>query len=95
MKVRLDPDGALVTLRSMPSGPHRRMHQVLRRPADDPPGREVGLDVKRARTPGDPPVFRLRIGAWRAAWLLHPDHLGVLRVFHRSEGHSWLERRYP
>lgn len=95
MKVRLDPDGALTTLRSMPPGPRKRMREALRLLADDPSGHENGLDVKRLRTPGDPPAFRLRVGAWRAVWLLQPDHLDVLRIFHRSEGYSWLERRYP
>lgn len=95
MRVRLDPDQALAVLRAMPPTPRKRMRAALRALAKDPSGRSVDLDVKRLQTPGDPPAFRLRVGEWRAGWLLHKDALDVIRIFHRDEGYRWLDRRYP
>jgi hypothetical protein len=95
MRVRLDPDGALVPLRTMPPGPRNAMRQALALLADDPSGRSTGLDVKRLRTAGGPAAFRLRIGDWRACWLLRGDTLDVVRIFHRSDGYGWLDRMYP
>lgn len=72
-----------------------RMRRALRRLPDDPSGTSTGLDVKRLQTPGDPPAFRLRIGDWRACWLLRDDTIDVVRIFHRREGYGWLDRMYP
>lgn len=95
MRVRLDPEQAQAVLRSMPPVPRKRMRAALRKLADDPSGRSTGLDVQRLRTSGDPPAFRLRVGEWRAAWLLRKDAVDVIRIFHRSEGYGWLDRRLP
>lgn len=94
-RVRLDPDNALPVLRSMPPAMRTRMRKALWSLQDDPSGRSTGLDLKRLRTPGDPPAFRLRIGDWRACWLLRVDAIDVVRIFHRREGYGWLERMYP
>ena len=95
MKVRLDPDEAMAVLRSMPPGPRKRLRAALQSLATDPSGRSNGLDVKRLRTPGQPPAFRLRVGDWRAVWLLRRQSVDVIRILHRSEGYGWLDRRYP
>lgn len=95
MRVRLDPDHAVPVLRSMPPAMRARMREALRRLPDDPSGRSIGLDGKRLRTPGDPPAFRLRVGDWRACWLLGKDTIDVVRIFHLREGYGWLDRMYP
>jgi mRNA-degrading endonuclease RelE of RelBE toxin-antitoxin system len=94
MRVRLDPDGARPVLRAMPPDARKKMRAALRKLADDPSGRSARLDVKRLRTPGEPSAFRLRMGEWRAVWLLRKRSLDVIRIFHRSEGYGWLDRRY-
>ncbi|MCA1819449.1 MAG: type II toxin-antitoxin system RelE/ParE family toxin [Halobacteriales archaeon] len=79
----------------MPPEAKRQMREALRKLATDPSGRSMGLDVKMLRTTEAAPVYRLRIGEWRAAWQVRGNVLQVVRVFHRSEGYGWLERMYP
>jgi hypothetical protein len=71
------------------------MRAALTELGRDASGRSAGLDVKRLQVGGDPPAYRLRIGNWRAAFLLRPDRIEVVRIFHRDEGYGWLDRLYP
>ena len=79
----------------MPPEPKRRMKEALGRLAKDPAGRTTGLDVRQLDVRSDYPVHRLRMGDWRAAWFVRDGNVEVIRIFHRSEGYGWLERRYP
>lgn len=94
-RLQLRADTAAAVLSAMPPTPRKRMRDALRRLPDDPSGRSTGLDVKRLRTPGDPPVYRLRVGAWRAAFIVRRHSIDVVRIFARDEGYGWLERRAP
>ncbi len=55
----------------------------------------VYFDVRRLTATAGTNVYRLRVGDWRAAFLLRARAVEVIRVFHRSEGYGWLERLYP
>lgn len=93
-RTRLHPVNAAAVLRSVPPETSRRFREAFRRLADDPTGISVGLDVKVLETDENMPrMFRVRLGDWRAAFTLEADAVIVLRVFHRSEGYGWLERR--
>ena len=94
MKLRLDPDAAQA-LRAMAPVPRRRMKDALAKVAVDASGRTGRLDVKQLASNAPWPAFRLAVGDWRAAWFIRDGTVQVLRVFHRSEGYSWLERLYP
>lgn len=95
MKLRLRRDTAKAVLSTMPPTARKRMRAALAQLPEDPSGTTTDLDVKRLRTADEPPVFRLRVGDWRAAFLVRGDTVDVVKIFHRSEGYGWLDRRYP
>lgn len=94
-RLRLRRDTALEVLRTMPPTPRKRMRAALGRLADDPSGRSNGLDVRPLHTDGPTTVYRLRVGEWRAGWMLRGECVDVVRIFHRSDGYGWLERLHP
>ena len=94
-RLRLEPSHAAGPLQAMPPEPRKAMEKALASLVEDPSGKRSGLDVRRlTATPGTN-VYRVRVGEWRAAFLLRGRAIEVVRVFHRSEGYSWLERAYP
>lgn len=44
-----------------------------------------------ASPPGQPQVYRLRVGDYRAAFQVDGHTLRVIRIFHRSQGYAWLD----
>ncbi len=95
LELRLRRDTAASALEAMPPIPKKRMREALRLLPEDPSGRTTGLDVKRLRTAGEPAVYRLRVGTWRAAFVIRSNHVDIVRIFARNEGYGWLERRAP
>lgn len=93
--VRLHPIQAAGPLRAMAPTAKRKVKQAIDRLAQDPSGKTTGLDVKRLRASSQPPLYRVRVGDWRVVWQLRDGVIEVLKVFHRSEGYAWLDRRYP
>lgn len=92
MKVRLTP-GAAAELRLLPPQVRSRLRKTLAQLATDPFGRKTGLDVKRLRSPQTPEaVYRVRVGGWRAVYLVRGSTVAVVRVFARDEGYGWMER---
>ncbi len=79
----------------MPPEPRRRLKAALVHLARDPSGRTAKLDVKRLEAPDAWPMFRLRLGSWRAVFEVREGILEVVRVFARHEGYDWLDRRHP
>ena len=49
--------------------------------------------VKRLDAPGSgAAVFRLKIGDYRAVYVIRGPEIRVLRVFDRDQGYDWLKR---
>lgn len=90
MQVQLDPVQAVPAMRSLPPAAKRSMRAALAKLGKDPTGRSVGLDVRRLDSEGAPPVHRIKVGDWRAAFIVGKNHVRVVRIFHRSEGYAWL-----
>lgn len=67
----------------------RRMRHALRLLTEDPSGLTNKLNVKRLDFNPGQPIYRLRVGEWRAAFTVD-SAVVVLRIFHRSEGYGWL-----
>ena len=68
------------------------MREAIRGLALDPSGRARLLDVKPLEIGGrGSPLYRLRVGEWRAAFELRDRDVIILRVFARSEGYGWLD----
>lgn len=95
MRLRLRRDTAKAILPTMPPTARKRMRAALAELPGDPSGTTTGLDVKRLKTDDGPPIFRLRVGDWRAAFIVRERSVDVVRIFHRGEGYGWLDRRYP
>lgn len=89
MRVILDPRHAAPVLRHLAPLPRRRLKAALKRLGEDPSGLSNDLDVKRLDTEPGQPMYRLRVGDWRAAFTVD-EEVVVLRIFHRSDGYGWL-----
>lgn len=74
-----------------PPAVKRRLKHALAGLRSDPQGTGGSLDVKRLEASGSPAIWRLAVGAWRAAYVLDRERVRVLEVFPRSEGYDWLE----
>ena len=68
-----------------------RVKNALARLEDDPVRRRSGTDIKRLVTPGEPALFRLRIGDYRAIYFVIDQEVKVTEIIHRSKGYKWLE----
>lgn len=73
----------------MPPTVKKRVKAALRLLAADPTGTSNRLDVKRLDADPGQPMYRLRVGEWRAAFTVDSAII-VLKIFHRSEGYAWL-----
>lgn len=92
MKVFLT-HAAARTVRGLPPETKRRLKRAVLALPMDPIGEKGKLDVRRLAGHGDiGPVYRLRVGDWRAVFRILGARIEVVRVFHRSEGYGWMER---
>ena len=69
----------------------KRVNDALAELEDDPFRRRSGSDIKKLVTPDEPPLFRLRIGDYRAIYFVVDHEVKVTEVIHRSKGYKWLE----
>lgn len=92
-RLRLHPELAARPLRELSPATKRAMRDALRRLSEDPTGAESRLEVRelQVKAAGDP-VFRLRVGDWRAVYRVRGAEVQVLKIFHRREDYGWLER---
>ncbi|MBN2230662.1 MAG: type II toxin-antitoxin system RelE/ParE family toxin [Candidatus Thorarchaeota archaeon] len=58
---------------------------------DNPFKRRSGSDIKKLVTPTEPPLYRLRIGDFRAIYFVIDNEVRVTEIIHRSKGYKWLE----
>lgn len=57
----------------------------------DPFRKRSGSDIKKLVTPDEPPLFRLRIGNYRAIYFVIDNEVRITEIIHRSKGYKWLE----
>ncbi len=69
----------------------KRIKEVLQNLQDDPFHRRSGADIKKLITTNEPPLFRLRIGNYRAIYFVLEGEVKVTEIIHRSKGYKWLE----
>lgn len=69
----------------------KRVKDSLLKLEDNPFRRRSGVDIKKLVTPDEPPLFRLRIGDYRAIYFVLNDEVRVTEIIHRSKGYKWLE----
>ena len=68
-----------------------RVKEALVNLEDDPFRKRSGSDIKKLVTPDEPPLFRLRIGDYRAIYFVIDSEVRVTEIIHRSKGYKWLE----
>ncbi len=92
-KVVLERRGAFDALNAMGPAAKRAIKLALAGLAENPyPPGEMGA-VKRLDAPSSgEPVFRLRVGEYRAVYVVRATEIRVLRIFHRAEGYAWMKR---
>ncbi len=69
----------------------KRVKDALLELEDNPFRRRSSVDIKKLITPDDPPLFRLRIGDYRAIYFVFQAEVRVTEIIHRSKGYKWLE----
>ena len=68
-----------------------RIKEALHQLQEDPFRKRSGSDIKKLVTPDEPPLFRLRIGHYRAIYFVIGQDVRITEIIHRSKGHKWLE----
>jgi len=69
----------------------KRVKEALLNLEESPFRRRLSVDIKKLVTSGEPPLFRLRIGDYRAIFFIIKDEVRVTEIIHRSKGYKWLE----
>jgi mRNA-degrading endonuclease RelE of RelBE toxin-antitoxin system len=66
-----------------------RIKSVLKELERDP--FQSSLDIKKIISNKEPPVFRIRIGDYRATYSIIGKKIMVSKIFHRKKGYKWLD----
>ena len=82
---------ALAQLALLDSKQKKRIKSHLQGLEDDSFRRRSRADIKRLITHAEPPLFRLRIGDYRAIYFVVNYDVRVTEIIHRSRGYKWLD----
>ena len=77
---------ALSQLDELPSKERRRVVRGLEALGTDPFTPRSGCDVKKLEG-GDPAKYRLRVGEWRAVYVVIEDEIRIISIFRRGQGY--------
>lgn len=58
---------------------------------EDPFRSRPQADIKKMKLPSIPPLFRMRIGDYRAIYFVVDKEVRVTEIIHRSKGYKWLD----
>ena len=86
MRQVLVSDTARQQLDGLPPKERRRLVQALHALAEDPFRPRAGADIKKL-IGTDPPKYRLRMGQWRAVYLVGGGEVQVVEIFRRGRGY--------
>lgn len=78
-------------LKLLDSKRRKRIKEGLRNLEISPFRNRPGADIKKLVTHAEPPLFRMRIGDYRAVYFIVGDEVRVTEIIHRSKGYKWLE----
>jgi mRNA interferase RelE/StbE len=68
-----------------------RVKDALLNLEENPFRKRSGVDIKKLVTSDELPLFRLRIGDYRAIYFVLENEIRVTEIIHRSRGYKWLE----
>jgi mRNA-degrading endonuclease RelE of RelBE toxin-antitoxin system len=88
--IELGP-GAGRDLRGISLADQRKILTEIQRRLKTEPYREIKTRIRRL-TGIVPPLYRLRVGDYRAYYRIVGDHVVVLAVLHKKDGERWLRR---
>ena len=77
-------------LRALPTGTGDRIKRALAELGDHPFRSRSGVDIKRLKGPGRD-YFRMRIGDYRAIYVVEGHRELVAKIIRRSEAYKWLD----
>jgi mRNA interferase RelE/StbE len=77
---------ALAQLDELPSKERRRVVRGLEALGEDPFTPRSGCDIKKLEV-GTPPKYRLRVGEWRAVYVVEPAEVRAISIFRRGQGY--------
>ena len=78
-------------LRGIPPADQRKILSEIQLRLKTAPYREIKTRIKRL-TSIVPPLYRLRVGDYRAYYRIAGDHVVVLAVLHKKDSDRWLRR---
>ena len=81
---------AVSQLELLESKEKKRVKEALFGLEEDPFRNRPRADIKKLRHPSEPPLFRLRIGDYRAIYFVISNEVRVTEIIHRSKGYDWL-----
>jgi len=80
---------ALANLNSLEEKIITRIKSSLKQLELDP--FQSGLDIKKIISNKDPPVYRIRVGDYRATYSIIDEKILISKIFHRKKGYKWLD----
>jgi mRNA interferase RelE/StbE len=90
--VVLDTELAAPVFRRLPPTTKQAVKAGLRLLREDPFETNPNADIMLLDgSPGEEPVYRLRVGNWRVVFTRDGATVKVIRIFHREEGYDWLD----
>ena len=81
---------AVAQLGLLDDGRAKGIKDALYRLEEDPIRPRSGADVKRLAMSLNPPLFRFRVGDYRAIYFVTDREVRVTEIIHRSKGYKWL-----
>ncbi len=83
-------DTAVSQLSLLDEKQKKRIKDALHNLESEPFQPRSGADIRKLSIPSDPPLFRLRIGDYRAIYFVVERTIKVTEIIHRSKGYKWL-----
>ncbi len=68
-----------------------RIKKKLRKLKKEPWKPRAKLDIKKIKGSKNPKLYRLRIGDYRAIYVIQDEKVKITEIIHRSKGYDFLE----
>ncbi len=68
-----------------------RIKKKLKKLKKEPWKPRAKLDIRKIKGSEDPKLYRLRIGDYRAIYVIEEEMVKITEIIHRSKGYDFLE----
>ncbi|MBI5223442.1 type II toxin-antitoxin system RelE/ParE family toxin [Candidatus Micrarchaeota archaeon] len=69
----------------------KRFKNAFEQLTKDPYQSRSGADIKKLEGSFDPPLYRVRVGDYRAIYHIGTSEVKITSILHRSKGYKWLD----